>query len=114
MITLEKLNAWGADTNTGIKRCANNTNLYLKLVNMVPSNDSFKKLEEAINLNNYDDAFQAAHGLKGILSNLELTPLLNPVKEITELLRNKTEMDYSSFIKIINEEYNNLIEICRD
>lgn len=113
MITLEKLNNWGADTNTGIKRCANNTNLYLKLVNMVKTNSSFKMLEDAIKNNNLEDAFQAAHGLKGILSNLELTPLLDPIKEITELLRNKKEMDYSPFIEIINKEYNNLIEICK-
>ena len=112
MITLEKLNNWGADTNTGIKRCANNTNLYLKLVNMVKTNSSFKMLEDAIKNNNLEDAFQAAHGLKGILSNLELTPLLDPIKEITELLRNKKEMDYSPYLNIINKEYNNLIEIC--
>lgn len=113
MITLEKLNNWGADTNTGIKRCANNTNLYLKLVNMVKTNSSFKMLEDAIKNNNLEDAFQAAHGLKGILSNLELTPLLDPIKEITELLRNKTKMDYSPYLNIINKEYNNLIEICK-
>jgi HPt (histidine-containing phosphotransfer) domain-containing protein len=113
MITLEKLNNWGADTNTGIKRCANNTNLYLKLVNMVKTNSSFKMLEDAIKNNNLEDAFQAAHGLKGILSNLELTPLLDPIKEITELLRNKKEMDYSPYLNIINKEYNNLIEICK-
>ncbi len=113
MITIEKLNNWGADTNTGIKRCANNTNLYLKLVNMVKTNSSFKMLEDAIKNNNLEDAFQAAHGLKGILSNLELTPLLDPIKEITELLRNKKEMDYSPYLNIINKEYNNLIEICK-
>ena len=104
MTIIENLKAWGANTEMGIKRCANSEALYLRLVNMVPKNDGFEKLEAAIVANNLEDAFQAAHGLKGILSNLELSPLLNPIYEITELLRNKTNMDYSNLIKKIKDE----------
>ncbi len=104
MTIIEKLNAWGANTEIGIKRCANSEALYLRLINMVPKNDGFEKLEEAIASNNLKDAFQAAHGLKGILSNLELSPLLNPILEITELLRNNTNMDYSKLVSEIKNK----------
>ncbi|MCQ2563083.1 MAG: Hpt domain-containing protein [Mogibacterium sp.] len=37
-------------------------------------------------------AFEAAHALKGTLSNLSITPLLEPVVEMTERFRNADEM----------------------
>ncbi|MBQ9448412.1 MAG: hypothetical protein IJU60_00890 [Acholeplasmatales bacterium] len=104
MLSVEKLNEFGADTISGIKRCANNEELYLRLVKMVPSNKGFSDLYEAIKNNSLDEAFLAAHGLKGILANLSLDPILNPIKEITELLRNKENIDYSKYLLIIEEK----------
>ena len=39
--------------------------------------------------------FEIAHTLRGVLGNLALTPLYEIMNEITELLRDNTEMDYS-------------------
>lgn len=103
MLTIEKLNEYGVNTKEGITRCANNEALYLKLVNTIPSNPSFNLLYSSINNNNLDLAFQYAHGLKGILSNLSLEPILSPVIEITEHLRNKDKIDYSSYLTKIEE-----------
>ena len=103
MLTIDRLNEFGADTKTGIKRCAGNEALYLRLVGMVPINTSFNNLYEAIKNNNLSEAFNNAHALKGILANLSLDPLLKPVVEITEHLRNKDEIDYSNLINVIEE-----------
>ncbi|MCR4562017.1 MAG: Hpt domain-containing protein [Bacilli bacterium] len=114
MLTVEAMQNYGADTATGISRCANKDTLYLRLVKMVPINDGFEKLYAAIEAKDLEAGFQAAHGLKGILANLSITPLLDPVVEITELLRNKTDADYSPLIEKIKEERNKLAEICKD
>ncbi len=111
MLTIEKLNEFGANTKDGITRCANNEALYLRLVNTIPSNPSFNSLYESIKNNNLDEAFQYAHGLKGILSNLSLNPILSPVIEITEHLRNKEMMDYSNYLSIIEEKRKELEEL---
>ena len=50
MLTIEKLKNYGANTESGIKRCANNEALYLRLVGTIPSNNSFNNLYEAITL----------------------------------------------------------------
>ena len=42
--------------------------------------------------------------LKGMLSNLALRPLEEPVKEITELLRNRTDTDYNSLLDAIDAQ----------
>ena len=111
MLTIEALKQYGADAEVGLARCINNESLYLRLVGQVAGNDNFVKLVKAIENNNYDDAFQAAHGLKGIVTNLSLTPLEKPICEITELLRNKTDVDYSSLLEEIETQRKRLGEL---
>ena len=100
MLTIESLKEYGADVETGIKRCRKEA-LYLKLVGKVPSNDNFDLLKESLDQNNLDAAFEYAHGLKGVVTNLSLTPLEEPICEITELLRAREDIDYSDHMKEI-------------
>lgn len=98
MLTLEKLDNYGADTKDGITRCVNNEALYLKFVNKFLEDNTFIKLKQSIDNNYLDEAFECAHSLKGVLANLSLTPLYSIIYEITELLRKRTNMDYSNLI----------------
>lgn len=111
MLTIEALNKYGADTLTGVKRCANNEALYLRLVSTIPSNQGFNGLYDAIKNNDLDNAFSYAHGLKVIIANLSLDPLLNPVIEITEHLRNRDKIDYSPYLILIEDDRKKLEEI---
>ncbi len=88
MLTMEKLASFGADTATGLARCMNNEAFYLRLVNMELGDVNFAKLQDALSSGNMREAFEAAHALKGTLGNLALTPIYQPVTELTELLRN--------------------------
>lgn len=114
MLTLDNLVAFGADIETGLKRCVNKESLYLRLVKMVPSNDGFVKLPQAIANKDYEAGFQAAHGLKGVVANLALEPLYEPIFEITEYLRAGKEMDYQPLLDIIEQKRSELAEICKD
>ena len=104
MLTIDALNEFGADTASGVKRCANNEALYLRLVGTVPANPGFNNLYESIKNGDLDGAFMASHGLKGILANLSLDPILNPVLEITEHLRNRKKMDYLPYLNEIENK----------
>ena len=112
MITLDKLVKYGANTEEALNRCYGNTSLYIKLVQTITTDDNLEKLKNALDKNDLDEAFQAAHALKGTLGNLSLTPLYEPTVEITELLRARKEMDYTPYIDKIVEKYNELIELC--
>ena len=80
-----------------------------------PKDESFSKLERALRENNGNEAFRAAHSLKGICMNLELTLLCNSVKSLTEELRGgnitpkvnelfeQVEKDYRYTLQIIKE-----------
>ena len=104
MLTIEKLAEYGADVKAGLNLCMNSEDFYLRMVSMVVAEQSFADLKKAIEENDLDAAFQAAHALKGVTGNLSLTPLYNKVAEITELLRAKTQMDYSELLNAILSE----------
>ena len=88
MITIDKLNAYGADTKEGLARCMGMEDFYINLVNMQLDDENFGRLEAALAAGDAAEAFEAAHALKGALGNLALTPLAEPASGITERLRN--------------------------
>ena len=99
MISLESLREYGADVETGMKRCMGNEALYLRLVSSIASESGFDKLKETLEQNDLHAAFEAAHALKGVLGNLSLTPLYDTASEITELLRAEKDMDYGPLLE---------------
>ena len=99
MITIEKLDAFGADTKEGLSRCMGMDSLYLKLVGIVSKEPKFDELKAAIEARDLDKAFEAAHALKGVLGNLGLVPMFEAASELTELLRPIQPCDYSSALQ---------------
>lgn len=114
MLTMEKLISYGADTEAGLQRCMNNEAFYLQLIGMILKEPSFDKLEAAVADHDLKAAFEAAHALKGVTGNLALTPLYEPVVEITELLRAGTDMDYSGLLQTIRAQKDKLQELSED
>lgn len=108
MITIEGLKALGADTDSGLVRCLNNEAFYLKLVKMALEDGNYEKLKEAVSRKDLDEAFECAHALKGMLGNVSLDNLLEPVKTITEALRGKEDIDYGPLLQQMEEELEKL------
>ena len=104
MLTIDKLNQFGAKVDEGLGRCMNNEMFYFRLIGMAVEDAAFSSLEESLKNNDLDAAFNAAHTLKGALGNLALEPIYRPVVELTELLRNKTPGDYDALLKTIKEQ----------
>ena len=98
MLTMEGLKKYGADTDAGMTRCMNNEQFYFRLIGMALNSDGYQLLEEAIKKGDLTAAFETAHALKGVLSNLSLDPMLKPVAEMTELLRSRIQTDYSPYL----------------
>ena len=95
MLTIEKLRAYGANVEEGMGRCMNNEMFYLRMVKLAVSDNSFEQLKEAIENKDLDKAFDRAHAMKGVLGNVSLTNVFEPVSQMTELLRSRTDTDYS-------------------
>ena len=104
MITIESLKEYGADTEDALARCMNNADFYLKLVGKSLDDKNYEKLKDMIREKNLEEAFSAAHALKGLVTNLALTPLAEPIIEITESLRAGEDRDYSTLLAAMDEQ----------
>ena len=98
MLTIQALQDLGVNTKDGMARCLNNEQFYFRMLTKALGDDSCEKLAAAI------EAIELAHALKGVMGNLALTPIYDPVNEMLELLRSRTQMDYSPYIKTILEK----------
>ena len=108
MLTIEKLNAYGANTGEGVERCLGSEDFYLELVGSVLEDGDPVPLRQALEAKDADAAFELAHALKGIYANLSLTPLLTPVSALTEILRSKALPADSAYIDAIAEQFDRL------
>ena len=111
-MTIDALEAYGADTKAGLQICMNNESFYLRMVEMMPGDLNFQKLYDAVEAGNLSAAFAAAHALKGATGNLGLTPLFQPLCEITELLRARTATDYTALVGTIRRQHDALRDLC--
>ena len=102
-MTIDDLKAFGANVDEGLGRCMGREDFYLRLVAMVREDPKFDELKAAMEDHNLDAAFEAAHGLKGALGNVSLTPLYKPVSELSDLLKKGVDMDYSDLLNTIFE-----------
>ena len=104
MLPIEGLKALGCNTDEGLGRCLNNEAFYLRLVGIAASDEHFAQLRESVEAGNLDAGFEHAHALKGVLANVSLTNVLEPIKEITEEFRARNNIDYSNLLDKIDEE----------
>ena len=111
MLTIEGLKNLGADVESGLQRCMNNEAFYLKMVEKSIKDNTFETLKEAIDAGDLDRAFEAAHAMKGVVGNLSLMQVYEPVSEITELLRSRMQTDYSAYLERIKEKKEELVKM---
>lgn len=74
---------------------------------------SYSNLEKAIAEQNVEEAFRAAHTLKGICLNLGLDRLYKVSAELTEKLRGREFNGYEESYQEVQKEYQNTINAIR-
>lgn len=114
MLTLGILEDYGVNVKEGLNRCMNNEAFYLKMVKMALSNDYFNTLGETLAKNDLAAAFEAAHALKGVVGNLSITSLYEPLSVLTEKLRAHEDTDYTALYTPIKETHARLLALCQD
>ena len=63
-----------------------------KFLGRVATDPSYGLLLDSLAQNNAEEAFRAAHTIKGICLNLSITELFKSANALTEALRDKTEI----------------------
>jgi len=111
MLTVENLREYGANVDEGVARCLNDAVFYIELVKSVIPDNRIGELKEYIAAKDFDKAFEVAHALKGMYGNISITPIYEPVCQITELLREKKDVDYSALLAKAEEQKARLVEL---
>lgn len=76
-----------------------------KFALMFLNDDSYSKLEQSLKEGNVQEAFRAAHTLKGVCQNLGFTNLYQPAYELTEVLRAGTLEGSRELFARVTEQY---------
>lgn len=77
----------GVDLVTVLDRFLGREDLYEKFLVKFLADENFVKLEEAVEKKDAENAFIAAHTLKGVAGNLGLDGIMNPLIPMVEALR---------------------------
>ena len=79
--------------------------LVRKFIGKFLSDQSFQLLDDSMKAGNYEEAFRAAHTLKGVSQNLSFTRLYQSSHEITEALRTKDYDLAARLLQKVEEDY---------
>ena len=79
----------------------------VKFLLKIPDDNNFELLETALKAKNTEEAFRAAHTLKGICLNLSLTKLFQSASALTEALRGRSDYgaDLEPLFSALKEDY---------
>ena len=80
-----------------------------KFAGMFTRDGSYNTLVRCINDGNADDAFRAAHTMKGMCQNMAFTRLYQSSHAITEVLRGKDLDGAKQMLDTVTEDYNIVI-----
>jgi len=75
------------DIDGTIERFYGNTETYLALLDDFSKDETMDQLSRAIDDKRWDDAFMAAHALKGLAGNMGFVPLFHSLGEFILLIR---------------------------
>lgn len=81
------LEEYGINVVSGTTRFGGNNALYLKYLKKFPQEDSFNKLEQALEAQDVDAAYLAAHTIKGVAGNLSVDSVYEASLPINDALK---------------------------
>lgn len=105
------IDAYGGDYDAAIERFMGDEDFYRQMLDMLAQDSSVVRLKDALDIHELDEAFSAAHELKGVAGNLGLTPLFESLDSIVEPLRSRTDQDYSDLFQKVQDAFDKACDL---
>ena len=95
----------GVNLDEALERFMGNEELLLRFLKKFTNDPSYQSLSKAMNEENYKEAVEAAHALKGVCGNLSISRLFELVCKEVELLRggNGGEEAKQCYLEVVAE-----------
>ena len=97
----------GADYQVVLQRLRKES-LIDKYLHLLLKDPVFETLEHAVESNDHEEIFRAAHTIKGMALNLELPPLTAAASSLTEYLRTLSPGEADS--SVVKEKYADIVK----
>lgn len=102
----EQLISAGYDVDGALARFVNNEILYMTFLKKFPSDEHYGVIKPKLVAKEYDEAYKAAHAIKGVAGNLGLTPVFETVNELLQLIKKKDEVsDFDNQVMLLFEKF---------
>lgn len=107
----EDLQMAGVNMELVMSRFMGNEMLYIKFLKRFIEDESFKNMQSEFKQGQLDGAFEAAHTLKGLISNLGLDGIMCSISPITETLRAGSDEGVRELMEQAGKEYQIVVDI---
>ena len=104
--------AMGGNYNDAIGRLRSER-LVQKFILKFAADGSFNLLCRSLEEKNYEEAFRAAHTIKGVCQNLDFTRLYQSSSQLSEALRNGFTPEAPALAEQVKQDYQQTIEAIR-
>ena len=105
---LDALRMEETDVDGALYRLAGNEPLYLKLLTLFPADPTIVTLQTALEDAKWDDAFTAAHVLKGLAGNLGFMPLFHSIGALVIYIREGRIQEIGGAFHRVQQDYSNI------
>lgn len=98
------------DISGALRRFNGDEELYITCLKMFLEDKTTEQLNEAIAGKLWDDAFTAAHALKGLAGNMGFVPLLHQTGQLVVLIRGGRINEIYECLKRVNSCYRDITD----
>lgn len=98
------------DVQGAVRRFCGNEQLYAACLLQFLDDPTVAQLNEAIAAKSWDDAFTAAHALKGLAGNLGFVPLMHSTGHLVILIRGGRTREVGEYITQVNSNYRDITD----
>ena len=102
------------DVEGALKRLHGDEKLYVSCLKLFLDDPTIEQLNRAIASNAWDDAFTAAHALKGLAGNMGFVPLMHSTGQLVILIRGGRTREVVEYIAQVNSSYRDITDAIRD
>lgn len=103
--TQAKIVEAGVDVESALNRFMGRDDLLLRFLKKFGEDPNYELFKESMAEKKYEDAFKAAHSLKGVCGNLSLMSLFQTISKEVEFLRNQQYEEAEKMLPQVVEEY---------
>lgn len=98
------------DINAALRRFSENEAIYSACMNAFLYDQTVEHLNESIEKGLWDDAFTAAHALKGVAGNMGFIPLMHDTGQLIVLIRGGRTSEIRQALEKVNSSYRDIVD----